>query len=131
MTGCGDFSLRSKRQKRAVAPSEARGPSALAGSPFLVTPRRKPRGLTPGGAVPSLFCHPERSEGCLATLGMTKEGLFGMTKEGLLGRTIKRMLGRTKIGGSTGPKRGGSAGQGREDFFKQPQRLLDFAYGLK
>jgi len=38
MTGCGDFSLRSKRQKRAVAPnppffvapSEARGFSALA-----------------------------------------------------------------------------------------------------
>jgi hypothetical protein len=45
--------------------------------------------------------------------------------------TIKRMLGRTKIGGSTGPKRGGSAGQSREDFFEQPQRLLDFAYGLK
>jgi hypothetical protein len=39
--------------------AEPRGPSALACSPFLVTPRRKPRGLPVGR-------RPERCEGCLA-----------------------------------------------------------------
>jgi hypothetical protein len=72
-----------------VAPSEARGPSAL--TRLGMTKREACRGMTSRDAVPN-----EVRGASLSSAGQ------------------KRTLGRTKIGGSsTGPKRGGSAGQSR------------------
>ena len=105
MTGCGDFSLRSKRQKRAVAPS-----------PFLL-----PR---------ALFCRPEaQAEGSLGT-GVPRDDI----PKPCLGRTSRDAVPNDTRDASLShgrTKNGGSAGQSRGDFFEKPLFPLTIIRNLR